>query len=385
MKRVLCSILILSLFFCGCSIKEEKTPLADSNAYVKGVWFTYSEIDSMLSSNDFKKEFKNAVSNLSKLKITDAFIHIRAFGDSLYKSDYFPLCEKVEKYDFDVFEYMIENCHNAGIRVHAWINPYRIRLANTDTSSLPQSGTVYNWLNDEDIENDNNICISNGIYLNPASAQSRRLVIDGVREAALNYNIDGIHFDDYFYPTTDIEFDKSSYEQYVAENSSPLSLEFWRRANVNALISGCYTAIKFIDKEIIFSISPAASVGKNYSEYYADVSAWVTAGCVDWIIPQIYFGFEYPVKEYCFEELLAIWKNTIASYDTRLIIGLAAYKVGTTQEPDNTEWCKYDDILFRQSEICQNDNTVSGHVFFSYSSLFSNKKANERARKLLQE
>lgn len=383
MKRILCLVMAVGLLFSGCVEKKAVPETADENTYVKGVWFTYSEIDAMLGSNDFKKEFSTAVQNSKGLGITDAFIHIRAFCDSLYRSEYFPLTEKAKNYDYDVFEYMINVCKENGIRVHAWINPYRIKLGVTDVNTLPADNIAYKWLNDDDPSNDINISVSNGIYLNPASGEAQRLVIDGIREVALNYDIDGIHFDDYFYPTTSPEFDRASYEQYTAENENPLGLDFWRRANVNALISGCYTAIKFIDKNIIFSISPAASVGKNYSEYYADVSAWVKSGCVDWIIPQIYFGFEYPIKEYCFEELLLIWKNTVSSDNVRLIVGLAAYKVGTDAAPDNEEWGEYDDILLRQTQVCKEDSAVTGHVFFSYSSLFSSKTPNKRARELL--
>ena len=384
MKRALCLCVAVCVFLVGCTAPEKAPEKAGENTYVKGVWFTYSEIDVMLNSANFKTEFQKAANNCKSFGITDVFIHIRAFGDSLYKSKYFPQREGAQGYEFDVLQYIINVCHERGMRVHAWINPYRIKLGTNDVNSLPKESIAYKWLTDQDAANDINISFSNGIYLNPASGEAQRLVIDGIREVLLKYSIDGIHFDDYFYPTTAPEFDKTSYENYTAGSQNPLELAFWRRANVNALISGCYTAIKFIDKDIIFSVSPAASVGKNYSEYYADVSAWVKSGCVDWIIPQLYFGFEYPVEDYRFEQLLSIWKNTVASYkNTRLIIGLAAYKVGTDQEPDKEEWCKYDDILLRQTEVCKKDATVSGYIFFSYSSLFSGKAANKRARELL--
>lgn len=384
MKRVLCVIIAACVFLAGCVTPEKAPQKADKNTYVKGIWLTYSEIDVMLNSDNFKSEFQKAMDNCKKMGITDTFIHIRAFGDSLYKSEYFPQRQSAAKYDYDVFGYMVMVCKERGIRVHAWINPYRICYGTTDANSLSAESAAYKWLNDSDPANDTNVSFSNGIYLNPASGEAQRLVINGVREVLLKYKIDGIHFDDYFYPTTDPQFDKVSYEKYVAETGTPLDLAFWRRANVNALIGGCYTAIKFIDKDIIFSISPAASVGKNYSEYYADVSAWVKSGCVDWIIPQIYFGFEYPREDYRFEQLLSIWKNTISSYkNTRLIVGLAAYKVGTSQKPDSEEWGARDDILLRQVEICRSDAAVTGHIFFSYSSLMSGEDANVRARKLL--
>ena len=85
---------------------------------------------------------------------------------------------------------------------------------------------------------------------------------------------------------------------------NPLPLDDWRRANVNALISGVYTAVKFHSKDTVFSVSPAASIENNYSRLFADVKSWIESGCVDCIIPQLYFGFSYPDDEYKFENLL---------------------------------------------------------------------------------
>lgn len=371
MKRILCIALSLILL-TGCSPqKENKTRKTDTaESYVSGVWLSYSELDAVLKTGDFKNGFDAVVSNCKSRGITDLFVHTRAFCDSIYSSQYFPLRETVKQYDFDVLEYMIEKCHAEGLKFHAWINPYRVRTADGDVSALDEKSPVKQWLTDDDASNDTNAVISNGIYLNPASGEARKLVTDGVREIINNYKVDGIHFDDYFYPTTDPEFDKVSYEAYCDGTEKPLPLDDWRRANVNALISGCFTAVKFTDANIVFSISPAASVSENYSKHYADINTWCESGCIDYIIPQLYFGFNYPTDDFKFENLISDWINVTDNKDVKLMIGLAAYKINTQNEPDREEWQNGVDVIKRQTEICEQNPDIYGHIYFSYSFMF---------------
>ena len=124
-----------------------------------------------------------------------------------------------------------------------------------------------------------------------------------------------------------------------------------------------------------------ASIQKNYNELYADVSAWVKNGCLDRIIPQLYFGFNYPDKAFGFDNLLKEWKELVNSNDeVELMIGLATYKIGTDSQNDSAEWGTDDDIIARQAEICKSDGRISGFVCFSYTSLFSGDELNTRQR-----
>lgn len=368
MKKFICIILLITL--AGCSpVKTQNRQAASDKAYSTGVWVTYSELDSMLTGNDFKNKFENLIFNCKKREITDAFVHTRAFCDSIYNSQYFPLRESVKSYDFDILEYMISKCHENGIRFHAWLNPYRVRTADSDIQKLASESPARKWIEDGDPSNDSNVCFKDGIYLNPASQEVRKLVIDGIREIAGNYSVDGIHFDDYFYPTESEEFDSASYTEYCDDNKTPLSLDKWRRANVNALISGSYTAIKFINSNIIFSISPSASIEQNYSRHYADVELWIDSGCVDYIIPQLYFGFDYPDADFKFDTLLNRWQKAVDGTDTKLLIGLACYKINTQNEPDKAEWANGVDVINRQKQLCRENPQVSGHIYFSYTSM----------------
>ncbi|MGN0493082.1 MAG: glycoside hydrolase family 10 protein [Acutalibacteraceae bacterium] len=387
MKKTLICLFLAVCLLAGCTVKDTvseggavNTKYADTAS--SGVWLSFSEINSMLKSGDgFKAELSRAIENCKALKIGEIYVHIRSYCDSLFKSDYFPLISAAEGLDYDVFEYIVSACHSAGLKVHAWINPYRVLTSSDNPEDLSRESPAYKWLHDDDPENDKNVVIYNGIYLNPAEYEVRELVISGICEVLQKYDVDGIHFDDYFYPTTDPEFDLLSYEKYKSDTENPLELSDWRRSNVNALISGAYTAVKFYDKNILFTVSPMASVEKNYNELYADVSGWIKNGCVDCIIPQLYFGFNYPDPEFCFEGLLEKWTALAAeNTEVELKIGLAPYKIGTDSEADCEEWNASFDILARQAKICRENGGVSGYVLFSYSSLFSENELNVKQR-----
>lgn len=394
MKRIIAIIFIVCFLLSGCDggfnkSEEEAQPINYENMQGKltgGVWLSFTELRNILSSeNGFESEVKDIVDNCQRLGISNIYVHIRSHCDSVFRSDYFPLIAEAQNYSYDIFEYMINAFHSGGIRVHAWINPYRVSTASADIKSVREDSPIHKWLNDDNTENDKNVCIYNGVYLNPASEEVRQLVINGVREVATKYQVDGIHFDDYFYPTVDEVFDALSYEEYKKSAKKPLTLNDWRRANVNLLISSCYSAIKFIDKDIEFSISPAASIENNYAELYADVKAWVKGGYVDTIIPQLYFGFRYPDINFQFEKLLKDWKELMNSNgEVKLVIGLASYKIGTDSAPDSEEWQNDTDIIARQVKCCLEDDRIMGYALFSYSSLVSDEELNTKQRQNLE-
>lgn len=381
MKKILSVLAALILVICsGCGKKvTEKPKEKEEQGAVNGVWISFIELDQMVNSGDFDKTFSTVVKNCKDFNITDIFLHAVPFCDAIYKSKIY--CSRYENAGIDVLETAIKLCHKNGIRVHAWMNPYRVKQGDNDPSTLNKNSLAYKWLNDDDPANDKNVLFTDtGIYLNPAEIEVRQTIISAVREIVACYKIDGVHFDDYFYPTTDESFDKVSYSEYAADTNNPLSLGDFRRANVNALISGCYTAIKFKDKKVLFSISPAADIEKNYEAYYADIDAWCKNECVDIIIPQLYFGYEYKSERFCFDNLLPAWKRLLEGTNTRLCIGLGVYKTGTATEADGEEWQNNDDILSRETLTCAEDADIDGQIFYSYSSLFSDEELNTRVR-----
>lgn len=379
MKKVAALLLLFCILFVGCRPEKEVTKATKESDDMVGLWITYSELSSFSKSEKgFVAAFSEAVQRSKEIGINTFFVHTRAFCDAVYPSEIFPFASYIERSDTDLLYSMVEICHQNDMEFHAWINPYRISTASNDINTLPDDSPAKRWLSDENPDNDKNICIiDSGIYLNPAESDCKRLVLDGVREIIDTYDVDGIHIDDYFYPTTNASFDKVSYEAYSGSCEQPLTLEEWRRKNVNSLINSIYCTVKAKDPNIMFGVSPAADLDRNYNTLYADIEGWLGGGYVDYIMPQLYFGFEYPVEQFKFDNLIVKWMDLTANKDAQLYCGLAPYKIGTNTEADRDEWNNYDDIIARQIKLIK-ENKLDGYAFFSYTSLFSDNELNRR-------
>lgn len=384
MKRIV-AITLIMCFLLGC--KSQQVELKKENVSTDpliGVWLTYSEIGNM-AEKGFEKEFDACIDKCIELGINNIFVHVRPYCDAIYNSEYFPKSKYINGYEGDALSYMISSAHESGIKVHAWINPYRVALNTEDPNGLPDKSPAKIWLTDKDANNDKNVCISGGgIYLNPAENEVKKLILSGVREIIENYAVDGVHLDDYFYPTTSADFDKLSYEEYVKSVTIPIELGDWRRQNVNSLLHTLYCAIKAYNKNILFGISPAADIDRCYNELFADPEGWAHGGYVDYIMPQLYFGFKYPKEQFNFDNLLPQWEALLEDTHAKLYIGLANYKIGTDSPPDKEEWGTDTDIIARQIDLVDK-STAKGYVFFSYSSLFDQNTLNAEQLKNIKE
>lgn len=366
MKKIICYLLIMCLCLCGCA--ESNVPMVEDmpgGADTVGVWITAFELNEMLKSeNGFLKEFSVALDFLENKGVNCLYVHTRAYSDAYYPSLFYPLAAAVPE-NMDPLKIMVEQTHQRNMKIFAWINPYRISTSTSDKATV--NGKIISAVGESNILTD-----KKGLYLDPSSDLVRRLIINGVREIVQSYKIDGIHFDDYFYPTAEPFFDESSYEKYKETAKEPLSLGDWRRANVNGLLSGVYGTIKSQDENILFSISPAADIKGNYENLFADVRAWCDGGYVDEIVPQLYFGFEYPAERFRFDSLLTAWQEYLRGTKVRILIGLPVYKKFTRPQADEVEWAKYDDIIPRQIAHIKENSKEIGYVYFSYSYLKQN-------------
>lgn len=398
MKRLLSIIIAFIILLTGCSFAPQsdlseipstttKQQIEVSDAtLMKAVWFSYVELTFVGMSED---EFKTTVSDMFK-KVKDArfnavICQVRANCDAIYPSEYFPFSAAFTGTlgvapNFDPLQIMVNTAHSFGLEFHAWINPYRISAKSKDYEALPDNSPVYKFLTDQDKYNDRNVLFTEeGMYLNPASSEARNLIVNGIDEILANYDLDGIQFDDYFYPTTDQEFDKVSYDEYKNTVATPLSLADWRRTNVNLLLAEVYKTVHSYE-DIVFGVSPAADISsdntdKNYTQLYADIKLWCsTVGYIDYIAPQLYFGYEYPEKDFRFDTLLDKWCKLSRANGINLYIGLAAYKSGET-DADSNEWIENNDILSRQIKDVKEKST-DGIFLYSYSYLFSKKEHN---------
>lgn len=370
---IICTLLLLLLPLTACTNQPEiiETPTQVHKAVAtdfRGVWLNCYELSDMLSEGDedvFRAKVENMLSVCKSQSINTVFLQVRPFADSVYPSEIFPfsdyaLSDSGNKPDFDVLSVFIELAEKAGIDVHAWINPYRISY-KTSLSELKKDSIAFK----EDYK-DSVVCTDAGIYLNPCYDKSRSLVLSGVREILENYNVKGIHIDDYFYPLTEEKFDKSQYDEYCKQGGK-LTFAQWRRENVNSLVSSIYSLVHSYGDDLVFSISPAGDIDKNLSSYYADVKLWLReSGYADIIIPQVYFGFEH--EKMPFEQVAYEWLMLTRAEDVDIWCGLAAYKRGTTDEFAGTgseEWKEDSNIIERQKAYVDN-SAYSGYVLYSY-------------------
>lgn len=315
------------------------------------------------------KMFKNIKDN----GFNTAFVHLRANSDAFYKSDIFPYSvfiagKEGASLSFDPFEVLLESAKANGISVHGWINPFRVNTKN-DVNVLSGSNPAKKILDSGNI--DGRVCVlANGIYYNPAHTENHKLILDGVREILNKYDVDGIHIDDYFYPSTSEEIDKIQYSAYKSSGGT-LSLTKWRIANVNSFVSALYSTVKAIDSSLIVSISPSGQVDKTLNEAYADCRTWLKqSGYADVIIPQIYFGFDHQTQD--FEKLLKQWSSLPRHSSVKLVCGIPAYKCAKADAYAGTgkdEWTQNTDVLARQLQSIRKNEEYSGFAVFSYGDL----------------
>lgn len=329
-----------------------------------GLWVPYYELAAEDEEN-FKENFEATLHEAETAGVNALFVHVRAFCDALYRSDIYPTSHLLGgvqggEYSFDPLAYMVEAAHSRGMELHAWINPLRVR--NTTAPEGFGTDSIYAALHDSCpyyfIETDS------GIYLDPAYSHVRELVARGAGEIAENYHVDGIHFDDYFYPADMGDQDAEAYSAYLEMAVVPLSVEQWRMANINTMVSEVYRAVKRADPRISFGISPQGNM-ENNPTLGADVRAWCsTPGYIDYICPQIYFSFGNEALN--FGEALESWSSVEKHEGLEMYVGLALYKVGT--DSDGGTWSEDSSEIQRQREEVKRAK-ADGIVYFDSSEL----------------
>lgn len=379
MRKLLLSIALVLSLLAGCgkpAAEPGDEPPVTSVPEVKpdtiGMWFSYLEYSRMcqgMSEEEFSEFCDTAVANMSDLGVNTLYLHAVAFTDAFYDSDIYPRTAYLPGIEYDPFLIFSTKAKEAGMEVHAWINPMRSIKAD-EAASLPEEFIIRKWIdsNDERVRQH-----EDRYYLNPAYPEVRELIVSVAEELIDKYDIDGIHLDDYFYPSgAKKNFDAYIYSLAEKEDES-LTLEQFRTRNVNRMVKELHDAVKARDVNLAFGISPAGNIDNCISLLYANPYDWVEEGSVDYLIPQIYWGYLHPIKP--FEPTLQEWKAVTDGSDTELLIGLAAYIIGlrfnlSEDETVNAEWEENDDMMARQMKTSF-DEGCSGVVFFSYSSLFA--------------
>ena len=358
----------------GAEPHTESNPALPAGEW-RAVWVSYLEWAGMdFSSEDaFRASAAALMDNCAALGLNTVIAQVRPFGDALYASALFPwshLCTGVQGQapGFDPLDVLITEAHNRGLSLEAWLNPYRLRSSAAMPPNLAENNLVNThpeW-----------VCtVGEGLYLNPAIPEAAAYVVQGVTELVQNYAVDGIHFDDYFYPTTDPALDAA---QFAASGAADLAA--WRRQNVTALVKAAHDAVKAADPVLRFGVSPQGNPDNDMSEQYSDIKAWLAAegenAVVDYLCPQVYWGYGYTLKSgstrFAFENIVQEWLAMPRTVSTALYFGLGAYRIGKgdggANEDSESQWCT-GSALVRQVRDLRAFG-AGGWALYRYDSLF---------------
>ena len=330
-----------------------------------------------LGNAALKSEIDVIVENAAALNLNALIVQVRPSGDALYKSDLFPWSEYLSGTQgvapadgFDPLGYWIERAHANGLELHAWINPYRVTHSTsnvTDVNALASNNPAR--------ADPSRVVMYNGaLYYDPGIYENKKLVIYGVTEIIRNYDVDGIHLDDYFYPGTDFP-DDATYAKY----GMGIDKADWRRQNVNDVIKGIQRVVAREKRGIRFGVSPfsiwmnssSSPLGsdtrgnESYKTMYADTRRWVQSGWLDYICPQIYWHRGFEIADYT--KLLDWWAGVCEGTDVDLYIGHAAYREYESGGADGVWKGEIIGQLGLNAE--KYPNLVKGSVFFRYGSL----------------
>ena len=337
-------------------------PLQQEKQEMAGVWVPYMSLTTQEHTQEaFEDNFRRIADTAKEKGINTLFVHVRPFCDALYPSERYPWShlltgEQGKDPGYDPLQFMVEYSHKNGMEFHAWINPLRIKTAETPATLSPDNpylslreDSPYYFMEYE-----------GGVYLNPAYPYIRTLIADGAAEIVERYEVDGIHFDDYFYPSQEESLDAEAYQLYAQTVETPLTLEEWRRTNVSALVAEVYEKVKQANSGTVFGISPQGNI-QNDEAMGADVKSWCAVqGYVDYICPQLYYSFENKALGY--SEALTEWMALPKHEGLKAYAGLALYKAGS--DADEGTWQMDSDIISRQIEAAR-EVQCSGVILYS--------------------
>ncbi|MGL4772590.1 MAG: family 10 glycosylhydrolase [Clostridium sp.] len=383
MKKVLSIILTITIFI-GMNVTKTNA-FTNKGEEMRGAWVTTvynSDWPSSQSKNNVQMQKQELISILDDLKglgFNTIVLQVRPKGDALYNSSINPWSDVltgVQGKDpgYDPLKFAIDEAHKRGMEIHAWLNPYRITTSGTNLNALSENHFA---------RKNPNLVINynNALYYNPGMPEVRKHISDTVEEIVRNYNVDGIHFDDYFYPGKDVE-DSEAYNLY----GNGRDIGDFRRDNVNIMVRDVYNKIKSINKNVQFGISPRGiwknkssdptgsdtKGGQSYYDIYADTRTWIKNGWIDYVTPQIYWEIGNSAADY--SKLLPWWSNEVRGTNVDLYIGQGIYKDTVAKETD------------AQLRMNKNYNEIKGSMFFSYSDIKNNRQGvRDRIKRVFNE
>lgn len=365
----LISVMMAITFVMVSSIYTNGVDAAENE--MRAAWVsTVYNLDWPKTKNNASKQKQELTQMMDKLKgcgINTIILQVRPESDALYKSSINPWSKYLtgtqgKDPGYDPLSYAVSEAHKRGMEIHAWFNPYRVTTSGTDLSALASSNPARknpSWV----------IKYNNKLYYDPGNPAVIDYLVKTVTEVAKNYDVDGVHFDDYFYPSSSFP-DDATYKKY----GNGMSKADWRRENVNTLLREVKSSVKSVNPDCQFGVSPfgiwrnksdSCPTGsdtkgsESYSSMYADSRTWIRKGYIDYIAPQLYWPMGYSVADYT--KLVKWWANEVKGYNVKLYIGQGIYKQG---QSDYSGQNIAKEIKKQINENRKYD-TVSGSIYFS--------------------
>ena len=342
-----------------------------------------------LDAETQKEEYLRFLEDAKTYGLNAAVTQVRPTGDAFWPSPHEPWSrwltgEQGQDPGYDPLKFAIEETHKAGLEFHAWLNPYRVTMSTAagdvgaDPTKLVDGHPARenpNWVVEYPKNSD-----ASQLYYNPGIPEVREFVIGAMMHAVDNYDIDAVHFDDYFYPypVDDEEFDDDdAFAEYGGDFENKAD---WRRHNIDLLIKDFGSRIKASKPWVGFGVSPfgvwrnkadddegsdTESGVATYDDLYADTRKWVREGWLDYIAPQIYWAMSLEIASYT--TLIEWWNDVCADVDCALYIGEAAYKVGVDEA--SPEWKEDPKELANHVAMSRELDNVDGNIYFSATSI----------------
>ena len=364
-KKWITIVLSISLL-SACTLIPQKAEALEQSDDMRAVWIsTVYSADYPSVQNDMEKQKQEFITKLDEIKnmgLNTVVVQVRPKSDAFYTSQINPWSEILTgtqgKYPgYDPMLFMIEETHKRDMEFHAWLNPYRITTSGTDMGVLAENHPAK-------LHTDWVISHNNALYYDPANEQVKQYICNTVAEIVKNYDVDAIHFDDYFYP--------NSYPLNEGETQDGQQAN-QRRANVNDMIRRVHETIQSIKPDVAFGVSPMG-IWKNkasdatgsdtrgaegYYSVYGDVRTWIQNRYVDYIVPQIYWSRGTEAADY--ETLIKWWTEEVKGTNVDLYIGQGIYK---------------DDVAAEIGEelLLNEKYGIQGSFYFSLRDLLDNRQ-----------
>ena len=350
----------------------------------KAIWLSQFDLQSIYTSGsaqraeaDFSKRMETVLDNVAGDGYNTVVLQLRPYADSMYPSEVYPpsrysMGSYAGEFTYDPIAIVVELCAERGLSVHGWINPMR-GMTEDEIKQVDDKYRIKQWYNDSTKKGDYIVFVNKNWYLNIAHPEVRQLICAGAAEILEKYEMDGIHMDDYFYPTTDASFDSKAYNAYKKEGGK-LSLAEWRKDCLSTLVAELYATVKTHDLRALFGISPAGNINTVRDSHYADVDKWCgNPGYIDYICPQVYFGFEH--ASWDFVKTCKIWQDIIKTDYVSLIVGMSFGKAVAGVDnyagaAGKDEWTRHKDIMLRSLQHTETLEKCVGVTVFSYQHLW---------------